>query len=632
MSFLSPLFLLGALAAAVPVLLHLLRRQPEERVRFSAVHLLKQAPVEHTSRRRLRQLLLLALRVSALLLLALAFARPFFASGLAGTGATTVVALDTSASLTAPGRFERAQQLAREALDGAPAGHLVAVVTFADGAQVAAPPSPDRGAARSAIAAASAAAGATSYRTALHAAADLLRGQPGTVVVVTDLQETGWDTGDQVTVPSTTRVEVVDVGAPPPNLAVTSVRAAGERLSAVVQNAGEAAVTARVHLEVQDGGNPSQPARTVAETTVPVGAGQSTPVSFPLPAGRWAAVRVDDASGAQADNVRYVVLDEQARPSVLIVTSAGDLSREAFYVEQALLAPGADGRAYASEGAAAADLAGWEQARLDRHTAVILFSTKGLEHRGRQVLTAYLQNGGGLLVAAGPDVDGDVLDEVLGGARAGVVPEGAAPKDRASRTWAASDVRHPIVRAFGAQGGALGLVRFQRVATLRPSGCQILARFTTGDAALLDCPAGEGHAVVVASDLDNRGNDFPLHASFVPFVHETVRYLAGGQRRSADYLVADVPAGVPAVPGVATIGAGPASQMVAVNVDPSEADPGRLTTEEFLTAVSPLAEPAGAAASLQAREQEERQHIWQYVLMAMLLVLLAEGVLAARIV
>ena len=81
MSFLSPLFLLGALAAAMPIVLHLLKREPEARVKFSAVQLLRHAPVEHTSRRRLRELLLLALRVAALLLLALAFARPFLASG-----------------------------------------------------------------------------------------------------------------------------------------------------------------------------------------------------------------------------------------------------------------------------------------------------------------------------------------------------------------------------------------------------------------------------------------------------------------------------------------------------------------------------------------------------------------------
>ncbi len=70
MSFLAPLFLAGAAAAAVPLVLHLLKRQPEPRVKFAAVKLLKHAPVELTEKRRLRELLLLALRMAALALLA----------------------------------------------------------------------------------------------------------------------------------------------------------------------------------------------------------------------------------------------------------------------------------------------------------------------------------------------------------------------------------------------------------------------------------------------------------------------------------------------------------------------------------------------------------------------------------
>src|SRR5436190_24042365 len=106
LSFLSPLFLVGAAAAAVPIVLHLLKREPEARVKFSAVNLLKRAPVEHTEKHRLRELLLLALRVAALVLVAVAFARPFTPSGQAATAAVTVVALDTSYSMSAPGRFE----------------------------------------------------------------------------------------------------------------------------------------------------------------------------------------------------------------------------------------------------------------------------------------------------------------------------------------------------------------------------------------------------------------------------------------------------------------------------------------------------------------------------------------------
>src|SRR6185369_4137084 len=135
LSFLAPLFLAGAAAAAVPIVLHLLKREPEARVKFAAVKLIKQAPVEYTDRRR----------VTALLLLALAFARPFVATGAAvGTTGVTVVALDTSYSLAAPGRFERARELAKEAVARAPAGDLIGVVTFADQAEIVSAPGSDR--------------------------------------------------------------------------------------------------------------------------------------------------------------------------------------------------------------------------------------------------------------------------------------------------------------------------------------------------------------------------------------------------------------------------------------------------------------------------------------------------------
>ena len=80
MSFLFPAFLIGGLAAVVPIVLHLLRREHLPRVPFSDTRFLQAARVEQARRRRLRELLLLALRVAALLLLAVAFARPFLSA------------------------------------------------------------------------------------------------------------------------------------------------------------------------------------------------------------------------------------------------------------------------------------------------------------------------------------------------------------------------------------------------------------------------------------------------------------------------------------------------------------------------------------------------------------------------
>ncbi len=649
MSFLSPLFLVGALAAAVPVLLHLLKRHPDLRVKFSAVHLLTSAPVEHASRRHLRELLLLALRVAALLLLALAFARPFFASSLADSSGAVVVAIDTSFSMSAPGQFEKARTLARQAVDSAGAGQLSGVVTFADAAQVASHLSGDRGLARAAIDAARPGLGATRYRAALLSAADLLRGRAGTIVVVTDLQAGGWDPGDHVSIPSTVQVEIADVGPAAANLAVTSARVIGDRLVATVRNTGARQADARVLVAAGSGTNLIAASAVVAaEKTVPVAAGQSADLSFAVPAGQWASVRVDDADGAAADNVRYVVLDSASRARVLVVSATGELAREAFYLEQALIARGPeDAAAYEVEGVAGDALQSWDQDRLDAHTALVLLSTRGLEHKGRALIGDFVRRGGGLIVATGTEVDGDVLSETLGGLKVSVGGPPAAGSSRGptagptagtpastnastTRVLAPVDGRHPLFRGFSGRS-SLGQVTFQRVSAIRADGCATLARFTTGESALVECEPGAGRALLFASDLDSKENDFPRHATFLPFMHEAVRYVSG-VRRSSEYLVATIPPGVPAVAGVVmTPGlAGAAGQLAAVNVDPVESDSARLGAQEFLSAVAADAAPTAGVPRAAAREREERQHVWQYVLAIMIAVMAAESVIATR--
>ena len=626
MSFLAPLFLVGAAAAALPIVLHLLRREPEARVRFAAVKLLKQAPVEHTEKRHIRELLLLALRISALVLLALAFARPFFSHRTAASsGAVTIVALDTSFSLSAPGRFERAKQLAKDAIGRVPAGDVVGVVTFSDTADIAAKPNADRVLATDAVEHASAGFGATRYRAALSAAVQAAAGRPATIVVVTDLQENGWDAGDRVTVREGTRIAVVDVGEAPPNLAVTSVRPQPDRVVATIYNASANARDARVHLTIDD--------RAVADAAASVGPNQSVDVPLAAaPRGNAAVVSVDDPTGIQADNVRYAVLGGTTKPSVLVVSGSGDLPRDAFYVQQALTVGAGPGGGYQPVGISGAQLSASGDERLMTHAAVLVLSTRGLERRGREALATYVRGGGGILIAAGPDIDGEVVKDVFGGSSA---IQMAAPPDakREDRALAPADVRHPIFQAFAGNSGSLGLVSFQQAARIGGNACQTLARFTTGDIALVECPAGDGRALLLASDLDNRWNDFPLHATFVPFLHEVVRYVASARSHASEYLVADLPAGTRNSPGMATISDGKPgvpARRIAVNVDPRESNPSRMSAEEFQSAVTHLQDAEVPRAVIEARQQEDSQHLWQFLIAAMVLVLIGEGVLASR--
>ena len=631
MSFLSPWFLAGAAAAALPIVLHLLKRNPEVRVKFAAVALLRQAPAESADRRHLRDLLLLALRVAALLLLAVAFARPFLrASAATGVSGLTVVALDTSMSLSAPGQFARAIAKAREAIGRAPGGDLVAVVTFADTAQEAAGPSGDRALARAAIDAARPGFGSTRYRSALERASDMIvRSGAGTsrIVVVTDLQASGWDTGDRAAVPESTRIEIDDVGAPPPNLAITALGRSADKVVATVFNAGPVATEATLSVTGSDGQRPSG-----GTATASVGPGESVDVVLPRPESRWVKAEIADPGGVQGDNARYAVLDTTDRPSIVVVTASGDLSTDAFYLQQALAAADTRG-ARDVEGVGVTRLSSWDARRMRAASVVVLVSTRGIERRGRELLAEYLKNGGRVLIVSGADLDQEVVAEIFGNPKTVVLvpPASGLETGAALPTLAPADVRHPIFQAFGAGAGALGLVRFRRWATLDTSDCQVIARFTNGQAALADCAAGEGRALVFASDLDNKWNDFPLRASFVPFVHEALRYLAGGRHLSREYMVGGVPGIDADTPGVRSLtGDGAEAGLVAVNVDPKESDPRRLSMDEFQDAVARLKDSGNLGVSLEARQQEDRQHLWQYVLALVALTLGVESVVAQR--
>jgi hypothetical protein len=629
MSFLSPLFLAGAAAAAIPIVLHLLKRQPEPRVKFAAVKLLRRAPIEHTRKRHLRELLLLALRVATLLLLAVAFARPFFASGAAAAASgVTIVALDTSASLSAPATFERARRLAREAAVRASSGDQVGVVLFADTADLVVKPTVDRAAALAAVDAAAPGFGATRYRAALGAAAQALEGRGGTIVLVSDLQDSGWDAGDRVAISDSARVQIVDVGAPPPNLAVTALRADADGIVATVRHTGGS--TAReAHLRLTVDG------RSAGDAVLSIAPNQSADARFPRPsAGASAMVAVEDREGLQADNVRYVVLAAASRPSLTIITASGDLGRDAFYVQQALEAPAGNGPRFDVVGVAGAQLSAPPANRLGTTAAVALLSTRGLERGARERLAEYVRRGGGLLIAAGPDIDGDVVSDLLGtgsGFRIAAAKDSGAP----SRRLIPADGRHPVFQAFQGNAAALGLVVFERIAAVAGSECQTLARFSTGEAGLIECAAGEGRILVLASDVNNRWNDFPRHATFVPFMHEAMQYLAGRRPGGNEYVIGDVPRGVMPVPGIIDVsgdlsGGEPRSRLAAVNIDPRESDPTRMSPDDFQSTVTRLKEAAQPATRLETRQQEERQHLWQYVLLLTILTLAAEGLVASR--
>ena len=122
MGLLTPWFLAGLAALAIPVLLHLTRRRAKQRSSFPRSCFLSQVPYRSLRRRRLEEMLLLALRCAALALLVFAFARPLLPGsplGAAGVEQTELIlAVDRSASMSVGDRWTRAVAAAQVALDG----------------------------------------------------------------------------------------------------------------------------------------------------------------------------------------------------------------------------------------------------------------------------------------------------------------------------------------------------------------------------------------------------------------------------------------------------------------------------------------------------------------------------------
>ena len=81
MTFAAPWMLLGLLAIGVPVAVHLINRRRAQRVRFPAMRLLLQSKQRVARGLKLKQWLLLALRVGVFGLLPLAMAQPLVRCG-----------------------------------------------------------------------------------------------------------------------------------------------------------------------------------------------------------------------------------------------------------------------------------------------------------------------------------------------------------------------------------------------------------------------------------------------------------------------------------------------------------------------------------------------------------------------
>ena len=133
MGFIAPWFLAGFLAVGLPIYFHLLKRHKTTPLPFASLMFFERRTQSSIKHRRLQYLLLFALRLAFIILLVLAFARPFISSSAVASarGARTLaLCVDDSFSMKQGGRLEQARRDALKVIAGMSAADRAQVLAF----------------------------------------------------------------------------------------------------------------------------------------------------------------------------------------------------------------------------------------------------------------------------------------------------------------------------------------------------------------------------------------------------------------------------------------------------------------------------------------------------------------------
>lgn len=673
MTFLAPLFLVGLAALAVPVIVHLIQRERKTTIPFPSLMFLRRIPYQSVRRRRIRHWALLALRLVALALIVAAFARPFVrgagAAALAGGARDVVVLLDRSYSMGYRDTWPRAQAAARQAIEQLEPADRASLVLFAGDAEVVARTSVDRSRLLSAIDAAEPTPGATRYGAALKLAGSLLAESTlprREVVLVSDFQRTGWEPSQVLRLPSGTTVAPISVRASEiDDIAVTPVSVQRETFSGRERVTVSAGVINRgdrplhnlvVNLEI-DG-------KTVQTVQVSAEAHAAASVAFPPVTleghNTRGAVRIPDDALAR-DNVVHFVLSPAEPIGVAMLASSSARRDDAVYLTRALSI--GDRPRFEVAARAGDDL---PSDVLTRARVVIVDDT-AVSPAAAGRLTRFVEQGGGLLVIAGPRSTWPERE-------AGTLPASMGPTvDRMRGTPAslsALEYGHAVFEPFRApRSGDFSSARVYGYRAVTPAAdTQVLARFDDGAPALIEKRVGTGRVLLWTSTLDLDWSDLPLKPVFLPFVHRMVRHLAAYRERPTSLTVGQVVELGTATPGKERVALAPSGQrvsmpagqagvlelteqgfyeihdqnmgadpveVVASNVDLAESDFTPVDPEEIATAIGGSGPGAPAPGQLGAtpsdETQERTQRLWWYLLFAGILLLTAETWLAQRL-
>lgn len=676
MEFLSPLFWIGALAVSIPVLLHLVRREESRSTVFASLMFLRRIPQKDRRRQRIRYWFLLLLRCLGLLLLIAAFSRPVATGDWVShvnplVGRSTVILIDRSLSMSAGSRWSRALQAASTKIESLGEGDEAMIVQFGLNGEVLSPWESDRRRLKAVLdAQVRPSFEATSYLEGLRLAAEQFRqarNPDKEIYLITDLQRSGINAQPGWRVPAEIGLEIKDVGDESSNLYVENMglertifsdtypHAVAVRVKASGRN--ETAGRALLYLEDQLQSSQSfqlDPAGTASLQFKPFQVKEGTT------RGR---VVIQPGDALAADNTFYFVVERGTPGKVLLLSPEG---KSAFYLEKAL----SSGSNLPFEIEPRASLG---SLRLEPATIPVLILDDTPRPPAVQTLKNYVERGGGIVVALGsrarPQAYAGAWQTLMG---AKLVERSFVKSD--DRPFVSiTDVHweHPIFSVFqDAYRSGIVSGQFYGYWRLQPlDGTRVLARFSSGDPALLERDLGSGRILVFPSSLDPVWNDFPLRSVYLPFWYQAVHYASRALARSAFSRVSQVlapeqwgrlspqqdsdasgwdlldpqgkhvlgldqkrPQVIPLLrPGFYEVRRQKQSDWVAVDPPASESDLSRLEPDEVQAVFGhPDRQAPGSTRAAAIQSQEKRQSLWWIFLVGAAVIFALEPLIADR--